>query len=318
MSARARRGWVLGLIAASAVLAAGGAVIFGQQKPKPPPPPLTDQEWTRALTAVRKIALDPGQPDAHRANAVIAYAKMQLFRGQVADATKVCLEVFLNPTNPPVATAAVLAGFHVRRHTAGHLGGPAALIAEWERKATGGASRQALNTARNDLARFRAVLMTTAGRNPLPAARHPPMPPWGAPRPGAGPAALAIRRPQVTVPGYVKPRKDQGPSALTVKLPVINAPTWTGREADGTPKPLKLTLPTYTPPAWYAAKDPKTRMPRALVLTLPTYTPPSWYTARDSRSRIPNALAVTLPAYGPPAWYARVSFPRLKEAPKKK
>jgi len=253
------------------------------------PAPPTDEQWKLAVAAARKVALDPAEPDEYRANAVIAYAKMQAHRGQVAEALKVCRQVFDNPTNPPVATAAIKAGCFLRRHADGQMGGPGALIAQWERTAKGGASRQALNTARTDLNRMRAALMSLAGRRPVPPARFPDMPAWGRRRGQDPPHALNFSRPKVDPPGYILPRKDAGPAALAVSPPEIKPPSWLTTED--------------------ARRDP-------LNVKLPVYESPRWYPARDGRTGIPAALNLSLPTYSPPSWVARVSFPLLKPAKK--
>ena len=55
--------------------------------------------------------------------------------------------------------------------------------------------------------------------------------------------------------------------------------------------------------------------PSVLAVRLPPIPLPP-HIAKDS-SGCPAALRLTLPAYVAPPWYARVSFPPLKEAPKK-
>jgi hypothetical protein len=55
--------------------------------------------------------------------------------------------------------------------------------------------------------------------------------------------------------------------------------------------------------------------PSVLAVSLPPIPLPP-HIAKDG-SGLPAALRLTLPAYAPPPWYARVSFPPLKEAPKK-
>ena len=55
--------------------------------------------------------------------------------------------------------------------------------------------------------------------------------------------------------------------------------------------------------------------PSVLAVRLPAIPLPPQI-AKD-RAGCPAALRLTLPAYAPPPWYRRVSFPPLKEAPKK-
>ncbi|GAF97730.1 unnamed protein product, partial [marine sediment metagenome] len=50
----------------------------------------TAEEWQAALTAVKQVALDAAQPGQRRANAVMAYAKLQSLRSQHADAIQTC------------------------------------------------------------------------------------------------------------------------------------------------------------------------------------------------------------------------------------
>jgi len=211
----------------------------------------TEKEWQLALAATKSVALDAAQSDEHRANAVTAYARMQIVRGQTADALAVCRAVFDNPTNAPVAAAAIQAACHVRRHADGHLGGPADLIAQWERTAKGGASRAALNTARVSLARTRAALMSAAGRNPVPKAH------------------------QVRVPNWMTPRGPRGPRALEIPRPKTAAPDWLNSDNTRPGNPLAVKLSVFTPPKWYFTKD-RAGAPAALAVKLPVYTPPAW------------------------------------------
>jgi hypothetical protein len=273
----------LALVVLAGVLASG----LAQQPAKPAAAP-TAEDWDAALRIVREIALDTARPAEQRANAVTAYARMQLARGRPAEATKTCWDVFDNPKDQAVAVAAARAAGLVARHGAGHLGAPRRLAAEWARKARGPASKRAIATVGNDYTRMAGYLMGLARKRPTPPPIRVAVPPWGRPAPKSGPAVLRVALPTVAAPPWLKMQPGQGLRMFQVPVPVVKPDRCIAADKQGVPKALQLALPVYSPPP-LMARD-KARRPKALVLTIPEYTPP--------------------------AWYRRVTFPRLKE-PKK-
>lgn len=273
-----RRTSAIRLVAGLALMVSVGAIgaSSAQQPPvRSPPKPLTPQEWADALKIVRQIALDTGRPAEQRANAVMAYARMQLARNQPAEATKTCWAVFDNPKDQAVAVAAARAACLVTRNTGGYLWGQRRLLDEWAKKARGPASKQALARVRNDQARVTGHLMGLARKRPAPPPIRRMMPHWGRPAAKSGPGVFRFRSPQVAAPGWLKMQPGQGLRMFQVPVPVIKPDPCIAKDKAGVPKALRLALPVYTPPG-LMTRD-KAGCPRALVLTLPEYVPPPWY-----------------------------------------
>ena len=254
-----------------------------------PDAPPTDAQWQAALKVVRDLATDANLTPERRSAAIAAYVKMQMSyeKGSIDEAIKACQEVFRNPHDAPVAETAVRAACLVQRHAGGNLAACVDLAGKWRASGAGPASVQGAATVYNDLVRFRESLIQAAGRNPVPEAPRPSMPPWG--RPGAnGPAVLPQSPPKVPTPPFVAVAPEKGPTALGVALPSSPAP------------------PLLKP-------DPKTGHSSALQLALPTYPAPPHVVPDAKTGELPALRGVAFPIYVPPAWYAGVRFPPLKE-----
>lgn len=278
---------LLASTAGAAVVLTAAVVGRAQQAPVT----ATPAEWQTALKAVREIAFDPAQSVQHRANAIMAYAKLRSLRGEYDDAVKTCWDVFKAAKTSEVAEAAGRAASLVCRWRYGHVAGAAQLIDAWAAKAPAGPGRGALSKIKMDFVKMRQYVMEIAAKKMPPPPVRMAMARWAVMRPKSGVAALNFGLAQVARPGWVVVQKDRGPSALHVAVPVL-------------------------PPLPLLVRDSKSGIPQGLNLTLPVYTPPPWYVARDGRTRIPQALKLALPVYTAPSWYKRVPFPLLKE-PKK-
>ncbi|KPK82837.1 MAG: hypothetical protein AMJ81_09075 [Phycisphaerae bacterium SM23_33] len=241
------RSAALALVVAVVAIGPGSA----QQPADKPPEPLTPQEWADALKVAREIALDTSRPVEQRANAMMAYARMQLARNQPAEALQTCWAVFDNPKEQAVAEAAARAACLVTRNTGGCLWGQRRLLEEWAQKAKGPASRQALKVVRDSHARITAYLMGLAGARPTPPPIRPAMPHWGQPAPNGGPGVFRFGSPPVVAPPWLTAQPGQGLRMFQVPVPVIQTHPCLGRDNSGIPNALRLALPEYTPPEWY-------------------------------------------------------------------
>ncbi len=212
----------------------------------------TPEEWQIALTVVKQIALDADETVPHRANAVMAYAKLLCFRSQPNEAIQASWEFFKSAAAPELAEAAVRAGCFAARQTSGHLGGPVALINQWTQQAPGGPGRGALAKVNTDLAKVQKYLTDLAGRKMPPEPIRLEMPNWAVIRPNAGVGAVNVPSPKIDVPNWMVVQKDKGPSALQVSLPAIPDSPLLARDKSGLPRALQqVTFPVYTPPDWY-------------------------------------------------------------------
>ena len=211
----------------------------------------TAEEWQAALTAVKQVALDAAQAGPRRANAVMAYAKLQSLRSQHADAIQTCWEVLKVATAAELAEAAVRAAGFVARQLHGHLGGPVELIDDWIKKAPSGPGRAALGKVRMDLVKARQYLMGVAARKMPPGPIRTRMPGWAVIRPKSGVPVLNLPSPRIVTPRWMAIQKDRGPSALRVSLPAIPPSALLSRDKAGVPRALQVSFPEYTAPNWY-------------------------------------------------------------------
>lgn len=246
MPQRAKVGSAAAALAAAALAAAVAARAQG------PAVKATPQEWTLALTAVKQVAMSPQRPVLHRANAVMAYAKLQSFRAQHADAQQTCWEVLKAARTPELAEAAARAAGFVSRQVHGHLGGCLALIDDWARKAPGGPGREALAKVRMDLIKARQYLAGQAAKKMPPMPLRVGMAGWAAIRPKSGVSVVTFPTPQVVTPVWMAITPGRGPSALTVSVPDIPPSPLLGRDkSTGIPSALAVTFPVYSAPDWY-------------------------------------------------------------------
>jgi len=277
------------LASAAGAVAVLTAAVAGRAQQAPAA--ATPAEWQTALKAVREVAFDPAQSVEHRANAVMAYAKLRSLRGEYDDAVKTCWEVLKAAKTSEVAEAAGRAASLACRWRFGHVGGAAQLIDDWAAKAPAGPGRGALSKIKMDFVKMRQYVMEVAAKKMPPPPVRVALAGWAVMRPQSGVGALNFRLAQVARPAWIVVQKDRGPSALQVSVPVL-------------------------PPLPLLVRDSKSGIPQGLNLTLPVYTPPPWYVARDGTTGIAQALKLELPVYTAPDWYARVPFPPLKEQKK--
>ncbi|MBM4038659.1 MAG: hypothetical protein FJ290_09105 [Planctomycetes bacterium] len=177
-------------------------------------------DWQEALSVIRRVALDKAEPDEHRANAVLAYAKVQMGRGQHDEALKLCQEILKGfGERTGIAEAALRAGGLVQRCRYGTLRAEMDFLSPW---ATG-AQGQAAYGMVQELNRATHMLGVLAGRPMVPAPVVPRLPHWAeAPR-APGVAPLAMPAPRWLAAG------EKAPDAFRVTLPRFEPPSWHGR-----------------------------------------------------------------------------------------
>ena len=229
--------------AAAAVAAGACAAVVGQDKPPPKP---TAEDWKIALEGVERIALDAHQAAEDRANAILAYAKLQAFRAQHAAGVALCRKVLAGAYGPEAGEAAVRAACYLSRHQLGHLGGAWTLLKTWRRLPP-----HAVNKIRQDLARAANHLMGLARQPMVPGPLRAQMPNWGQTHPKSGVAVVSVAGPRIATPGWMIASVNRGAAAIAKDLPPVAPERWTGLGAKGTPEPLKASLPVYVPPTWY-------------------------------------------------------------------
>jgi hypothetical protein len=163
----------------------------------------SEKDWRDALAAVRRVALDANETEAHRANAVAACAKLLAARGRGDDAREFCRAVARGAGEEAVADAALRAGGLVERARSGHLRAEM----EFVRSCASGPAARAAGTLTRELERAVRKLTSLAGR------RMPPEP-------------VTCR-----VPRWATGSRGRGPSALGIEPPRLAAPSWLGRVA---------------------------------------------------------------------------------------
>jgi len=231
--------------AAAALAVTAGACAAGVGQDKPPATP-TAEDWRIALEGLEKIALDAHQAAEERANAILAYAKLQALRGRHAAGTALCRKVLAGAYGPEAGEAAVRAACYVSRHQLGHLGGALTLLKTWRRLPP-----HAVNKVRQELARAANHLMGLARQPMVPGPLRAQMPGWGQSRPKSGVPVVSVSAPRIVTPGWMVASVNRGAAAIAKDLPAVGAQRWTGLASRGTPEPLKAPLPVYAPPAWY-------------------------------------------------------------------
>jgi len=183
-------------------------------------------DWDAALAVIRSVALDKTGADEHRANAVLAYARLQMGRGQHDEALKLCQEVLKGfEEKPAIAEAALRAGGLVERCRHGHLKAELAFLSPW---ATG-VQGQAAYGMTQELNRATYMLGVLAGRPMVPAPVAPRLPHWADATQGKAPSALGLPPVVVAPPRWYPTTADKAPDALRVALPKFEPPPWSLR-----------------------------------------------------------------------------------------
>jgi hypothetical protein len=193
------------LIVTGLCLAACSAA-WAQQKARP----ASEKDWQEALAAIRQIALDKGQAEDRRANAIRAYAKLLLRRKRHDEALTLCREVLKGPAGTGVIDAALRAGCLVERDRHGHL------RAELDFLASPAAAphKHAASAIRRDLDRAVRTLTSLAARTMVPSPVAARLPHWAAARAGKGPSALHVAPPRIQPPHWY----------AAVKFPLLKGP----------------------------------------------------------------------------------------------
>lgn len=163
---------------------------------RPKRPALSEKDFRDALTAIRQIAMDKKQTQAHRANAVTAYVKALLWRKRHDDAMTFCRQVLAARDQPAVIDAALRAGCRAERDRRGHLRAEMDFLTSCSR----GPARQAATAMTRELNRAVQTLTSLAARAMVPAAIVPRLPPWA----GGTPPALRVALPKIAPPTWYR------------------------------------------------------------------------------------------------------------------
>ena len=162
-------------------------------------PPASEKDWQEALAAIREIALDKGQAEDRRANAVRACVKLLLRKRRHDDALKLCREVLKGPAGPAVIDAALRAGCLVERDRHGHLRAELDFLASF----SAGPHKHAASAISREIDGAVRTLSSLAARAmvPGPVAARPPH--WAAAETGRGPSALRVALPAIQPPHWL-------------------------------------------------------------------------------------------------------------------
>ncbi|HUT36261.1 MAG TPA: hypothetical protein VNE39_22425 [Planctomycetota bacterium] len=183
-------------------------------------------DWQDALHVIRQVALNTSEAEEHRADAVLAYAKVQMGRGQHDEALKLCQEILKSAGDKAaVAEAALRAGGLVERCRHGHLRAELAFLSPW----AGGAQGHAAYGMTQELNRATYMLGVLAARPMVPAPVVPRAPHWADASPGKAPAVLNLPPLAAPPPRWYPASVDAAPGALRVTLPRFEAPSWHAR-----------------------------------------------------------------------------------------
>jgi hypothetical protein len=172
-------------------------------------PPASDKDWREALGAIRRIALDKGQAEDRRANAIRAYAKLLLPKKRHDDALEFCREVLKGAAGTAVIDAALRAGCLVERDRHGHLRAEIDFLSSW----SSGPAKHVASTIGRDLNRAVQALSSLAAKAMLPSPVAGRLPGWAAPA-GKGPSALNVAPPTMKPPHWY----------AGVKFPLLEEP----------------------------------------------------------------------------------------------
>jgi hypothetical protein len=170
-----------------------------------------------ALAAMREVALDRGETEEHRCNAVTASVKALLWRKRHDEALKLCQEVVKGADTPAVIDAALRAGCLAERDRHGHLRAELDYLASWPE----GAPRQAAAALGQELSRAVQALSALGARALVPGPVEPRLPPWA-----ASPGALRVSLPEVRPPPWLRFEPGKLHPALRVAFPRMEPPDW--------------------------------------------------------------------------------------------
>ncbi len=131
-------------------------------------------DWQDALRIIRSVALDKAETDDHRANAVTAYAKLLIAKGQHDEAIKLCREILQSQQKADVADATLRAACLVERNRCRHLRAEMDFVEACSQ----GANAQAAVAIAQELKRATAHLDALAARPMVPGPALPRLPHW--------------------------------------------------------------------------------------------------------------------------------------------
>lgn len=169
----------------------------------------TEKDFEQALAAVRAIALDKAETEAHRADAVRAAVRLLVWRKRHDDAVAFCREVLAGRDEKAVVDAALRAGCLAERDRHAHLGAERAFLADF----TKGPHAAPASAVLRDLDRA-AALSASAAQRSIPSPVTVRFPSWASSAPGKGPDALRVSLPKLEPPSWLN----------RISLPLLKEP----------------------------------------------------------------------------------------------
>jgi hypothetical protein len=177
-------------------LAVAAALVAASVSPAAGP---SRQDFEQALAAVRGMALDKTQTEAHRADAVLAAVRLLVWKERHEEAAALCREVLAGRGERAVAEAALWGGCLVERDRHGHLGAEREFLASFSK---GLHASRASGFAR-ELDRSARAMASFAARAMIPSPVATRVPGWAASAPGKSPDALRVSLPKIQPPSWL-------------------------------------------------------------------------------------------------------------------
>ena len=157
------------------------------------------EDFGKALAAVRGVALDKAETEAHRVGAVRAAVRLLVWKKRHDDAIAFCREVVAGRDEKAVIDAALRAACLAKRDRHAHLGAEREFLAGFAK----GPHASPASAVLRDLDRAAASLSAMAGRRPVPSPVPVRSPSWAASAPGKGPEALRVSLPKLEPPSWL-------------------------------------------------------------------------------------------------------------------
>jgi len=170
---------------------------------------------------VREIAFDKADTAEHRANAILAYAKLQAFPRPGGPGHRRLQGVVRRGQRSEGGRGVCRAACLIVRQARGTIYPAVELLADWKANAPG-AFKNTLELVRLDYAKFTQFLSEMAAKRITPDPFPTALPAWVPGRPGGG--ALNFPNVLAAPPAFMAVRPNVGPSALQMPAPGAAVP----------------------------------------------------------------------------------------------